>query len=196
MSDRQNKNPTTNMITSTLNFDVKKSISDNSHRSRRRRQYSDNMRLSRSLDFQQRLLINQQYDQIQRCFKILITLFSILFKWDWISDYYDQIVEDLEQSCLYTIMEQLCNIPLLELTCYPSLYRKLFQLYKILVSYGFIQTSCNTQHQSLSYQIQKLVTTAEDFLNMMEPISKIDIAKDGLISLSKEIVQDWKQIVY
>jgi len=150
-----------------------------------RRTRSRDMNLSRSLDYQQRLEINKQYHCIEQCFETLIALITTLIKWHWINDLYLRIYYLLEQSKIYEIMGKLCNIPLLEITCNPSLYRNLFKLYKYFILYGFIQPW--EKHKELSDHAHKLINSAREFLNISEPVAKVNLTKDGLISISHYI---------
>jgi len=159
-------------------------------RSTRRRRSRD-FNLSRSLDYQKRLEINQQYHRIEQCFENLVVLMATLTKWNWMNDLYLKIYRQLEQSKVYEIMGKLCNIPLLEITCNPSLYRYLFKLYKYLILYGFVQPW--EKHQELSDHAHKLINAARDFLSMLEPMDQDNISKDGLISVSQYIINEWDE---
>ncbi len=115
-----------------------------------------------------------------------------LTKWHWINDLYHKIYRSLEQSNIYEIMGKLCNIPLLEVTCNPSLYRHLFKLYKYLILYGFVQPW--EKHKELSEHAHKLINAARDFLDIAGvPEDDEDISEDGLISVSKYIINEWDE---
>lgn len=158
-------------------------------RRRSRRTRSNDFNLSRSLDYQKRLEMQQQYHCIEQCFETLISLMGTLTKWHWINDLYLKIYRLLEQSNIYEIMGKLCNIPLLEVTCNPSLYRHLFKLYKYLILYGFVQPW--EKHQELSDHAHKLINSARDFLDMVGvPEDEGEISEDGLISVSKYIINE------
>jgi len=159
-------------------------------RRRSRRTRSNDFNLSRTLDYQKRLQMQQQYHCIEQCFETLIALMGTLTKWHWINDLYLKIYRLLEQSNIYEIMGKLCNIPLLEVTCNPSLYRHLFKLYKYLILYGFVQPW--EKHQELSDHAHKLINAARDFLDMVGvPENEGEISEDGLISVSKYIINEW-----
>jgi len=166
-------------------------VSGSNLRRRSRRTRSRDLNLSRSLDFQQRLEINKKYRCIEQCFETLIVIIVTLTKWHWMNDLYNKIYRLLDQSKIYEIMGKLCNIPLLEITCNPSLYRNLFKLYKYLILYEFVQPW--EKHQELSDQTHKLINSAKDFLNMVDPTAKVDLAEDGLISVSQYIVNEWDE---
>jgi len=141
------------------------------------------------LDYQKRLEIKQNYRCIEQCFETLIVLMATLTKWHWINDLYIKIYRSLEQSKIYEIMGKLCNIPLLEMTCNPTLYRNLFKLYKHLILYGFVQPW--EKHQELSDHAHKLINSAREFLGMMDPVDQTNVSKDGLISVSQYIINEW-----
>ncbi|ORX82192.1 hypothetical protein BCR32DRAFT_279133 [Anaeromyces robustus] len=162
---------------------------ENSNLRRSRRTRSRDMNLSRTLDYRKRLEINHQYQCIEQCFETLIILISTLIKWKWINDLYLKIYHLLEQSKIYEIMGKLCDIPLLEITCNPSLYRNLFKLYKYFILYGFVQPW--EKHQELADYAHKLISAAREFLNMVEPVAENNITEDGLISVSQFIVNEW-----
>lgn len=166
-------------------------LSDKSLRRGSKRTRSRNLNLSRSLDYQQRLEINKKYRCIEQCFETLIVLIATLIKWHWINDLYFKIYHLLEQSKIYEIMGKLCNIPLLEITCNPSLYRNLFKLYKYLILYGFVQPW--EKHQELSDQAHKLINAARNFLSMMDPVAEVNLSSDGLISISQYIINEWDE---
>jgi len=161
----------------------------NGLRRRTRRVRSSDLNLSRSLDYQKRLEIKQNYRCIEQCFETLIVLMATLTKWHWINDLYIKIYRSLEQSKIYEIMGKLCNIPLLEMTCNPTLYRNLFKLYKHLILYGFVQPW--EKHQELSDHAHKLINSAREFLGMMDPVDQTNVSKDGLISVSQYIINEW-----
>jgi len=161
-------------------------------RRRIRRTRTRDFNLSRSLDYQKRLEIQQQYHCIDQCFETLSVLMGALTKWHWINDLYLKIYRMLDQSNIYEIMGKLCNIPLLELTCNPTLYRHLFRLYKYLILYGFVQPW--EKHQELSDHAHKLINAARDFLGMVAvPEDEEEISEDGLIAVSKYIIHEWDE---
>jgi len=180
-------------INSIIN-DINDTTDNSNLRRRSRRTRSRDMNLSRTLDYQKRLEINQQYQSIEQCFETLIILISTLIKWKWINDLYLKIYHLLEQSKIYEIMGKLCNIPLLEITCNPSLYRNLFKLYKYFILYGFVQPW--EKHQELADYAHKLISAARDFLNMVEPVEENSITEDGLISISQYIINEWDNQCY
>jgi len=180
-------------INSIIN-DINNTTDNSNLRRRSRRTRSRDMNLSRTLDYQKRLEINKQYQCIEQCLKTLIILISTLIKWKWINDLYLKIYHLLEQSNIYEVMGKLCNIPLLEITCNPSLYRNLFKLYKYFILYGFVQPW--EKHKELADYAHKLISAAREFLNMVEPVAENNITEDGLISVSQYIINEWDNQCY